>query len=89
MIARSGGLVVTVRGRRARTVPVLARYHAPLLAAARFAGDGLVTGGTDPGRRNRCGPGCPGSTVQNVIIGQLALRKTMTGAGARLRSQDR
>jgi hypothetical protein len=50
--ARSGGVVVTIRGGRPRTVPVLARYHAPLLAAARFAGAGLVCGGTDPGRRN-------------------------------------
>src|SRR5262245_16736631 len=41
VIARSGGVVVTVRGARARTVPVLDRYHAPLLAAARFAGTGL------------------------------------------------
>jgi len=49
---RSGGVVVQVRGRRARVVPVLARYHAPLLAAARLAGDGLVCGGADPGRRN-------------------------------------
>jgi integrase len=36
--ARSGGVVVTVRGARPRTVPVLARYHARLLAAAAFAG---------------------------------------------------
>jgi len=49
---RSGGVVVTVRGARARVVPVLARYHGPLLAAARFAGDGLICGGADPGRRN-------------------------------------
>jgi hypothetical protein len=53
---RSGGVVVQVRGRRTRVVPVLARYHAPLLAAARFAGDGLVCGGTDPGRRNLTNP---------------------------------
>ena len=33
VIARSGGLVVAVRGRRARTVPVLPRYHARLRAA--------------------------------------------------------
>jgi hypothetical protein len=33
-------------------VPVLARYHQLLLASASFAGAGLVTGGTDPGRRN-------------------------------------
>src|SRR6266566_135381 len=53
---RSGGVLVRVRGRRARVVPVLARYHAPLLAAARFAGTGLVCGGTDPGRRNITNP---------------------------------
>jgi integrase len=49
---RSGGVVVTVRGSRPRAVPVLARYHAPLLAAARSAGSALICGGTDPGRRN-------------------------------------
>jgi integrase len=56
VIARSGGVVVTVRGDRPRAVPVLARYHAPLLAAARFAGDALICGGTDPGRRNITNP---------------------------------
>ena len=53
---RSGGVVVTVRGARARTVPVLARYHARLLAAARCAGDGLVICGREPGRRNLTSP---------------------------------
>ena len=53
---RSGGVVVTVRGPRPRTVPVLARYHARLLAAARFAGNALVCGGADPGRRNITSP---------------------------------
>jgi integrase len=53
---RSGGVVVTVRGAQARTVPVLARYHARLLAAARFAGTGLICGGADPGRRNIANP---------------------------------
>src|SRR5215469_6887034 len=53
---RSGGVVVTVRGARARTVPVLDRYHAPLLAAAWFAGPGLICGGADPGRRNLTNP---------------------------------
>jgi integrase len=53
---RSGGVVVTVRGARPRTVPVLARYHARLLAAARFAGNSLICGGTDPGRRNITNP---------------------------------
>ncbi len=53
---RSGGVLVTVRGPRARTVPALDRYHARLLAAARFAGTGLVCGGADPGRRNLTNP---------------------------------
>ncbi len=52
VICRSGGLIVEVRGRRPRTVPVLARYHERLLAVAAFAGSGLVTGGTDPARKN-------------------------------------
>ena len=54
--ARSGGVIVAVRGRRPRTVPVLARYHQPLLASAEFAGGRLLTGGTDPARRNLANP---------------------------------
>ena len=54
---RSGGVVVCVRsGRRPRVVPVLARYHDRLLAAAGFAGDRLVIGGTSPERRNVTSP---------------------------------
>jgi integrase len=54
---RSGGVVVRVRGgSRPRAVPVLARYHVLLLAAARSAGDALICGGTDPGRRNITNP---------------------------------
>ena len=53
---RSGGVIVIVRGARPRAVPVLARYHARLLAAARSAGAGLVCGGADPGRRNLTNP---------------------------------
>ena len=49
---RSGGLVVEVSGRRARAVPVLARFHSPLAEAARFAGEGFLLGGREPGRRN-------------------------------------
>ncbi len=52
MACRSGGVIVQVRGSRPRTVPVLDRYHARLLAAARSAGSGLICGGADPGRRN-------------------------------------
>jgi integrase len=56
IVCRSGGVVVTVRGARPRTVPVLARYHARLLAAAASAGTGLICGGADPGRRNITNP---------------------------------
>jgi hypothetical protein len=39
IICRPGGVIAAVRGGRApRAVPVLARYHRPLLAAAAFAG---------------------------------------------------
>ena len=48
--------VVTGRGARPGTVPVRARYHARLLAAARSAGTGLICGGADPGRRNLTNP---------------------------------
>ena len=81
---RAGGVIVTVRGARPRTVPVLARCHARLLAAARFAGTGLVCGGTDLGRRN----------ITNPLIRALdgrhwpARRPTMA-APRRLRSRDR
>ncbi len=53
---RSGGVVVTVRGDRPRAVPVLSRYHVLLVAAARAAGNTLICGGTDPGRRNLANP---------------------------------
>ena len=49
---RSGGVLVQVRGPRARAVPVLARYQDRLLAAAGFAGSAPVCGGTETGRRN-------------------------------------
>jgi hypothetical protein len=49
---RSGGVIVQVRGARPRAVPVLARYHGRPLAAAAFAGTGLICGGADPARRN-------------------------------------
>jgi len=53
---RAGGVIVSVRGARPRTVPVLSHYHSRLLAAARFAGGGLVCGGIDSGRRNLTNP---------------------------------
>jgi integrase len=50
--ARSGGVLVQIGGARSRAVPVLERYHAPLLQAATFAGDRFIIGGRDPDRRN-------------------------------------
>lgn len=38
VVARAGAVVVVVEGRRARVVPVLARYAPALLASAAFAG---------------------------------------------------
>ena len=52
VICRAGGVLVLISGRRARSVPVLARYRQRLLDAAEFAGDGLIVGGREPGRRN-------------------------------------
>jgi integrase len=53
---RSGGVLVSVRGTRPRAVPVLSRYHSRLRAAAAFAGNALICGGADPGRRNLTNP---------------------------------
>jgi len=48
---RSGGVVVQVRGRVPRVVPVLSRYQDLLLASADFAGPHLIAGGSGPARR--------------------------------------
>jgi integrase len=56
VVCRSGGVIVQVRGSRPRVVPVLARYHDVLLESARIAGTGLLTGGTDPARKNVTNP---------------------------------
>jgi len=52
VVVRSGGVVVDVQGRRARVVPVVARYHERALASASYAGAGYVTGGISLQRRN-------------------------------------
>ena len=56
VICRSGGVIAVAGGRRPRAVPVLARYHQRLLAAAAFAGSALITGGSDPARKNVATP---------------------------------
>ena len=46
VMARSGGLVVVVRGKKSRVVPVLARYHDLLGESAAFAGEGMSLAAT-------------------------------------------
>jgi integrase len=52
VVERSGGLLVLVDGRRPRAVPVLARFHEPLRAAAECASSDYLLGGSAPQRRN-------------------------------------
>jgi integrase len=96
---RCGGVLVIVSGRRARSVPVLARYQRPLLDAAVFAGAGLICGGRQPGRRNisdalcaalsadrslpRLEPGRLRSTWLVACAQHIGLRAFMQAAGIR------
>ncbi len=52
VVARSGGVVVDVGGRRPRAVPVLSRYQSRLMRSAAFAGPGYLVGGTEASRHN-------------------------------------
>ena len=77
VLTRSGGLVVVVKGRHARVVPVLAHYHETLLASAHFAQRRYVVGGRDPSRQNVTGP----------LIANLTKHTDLARlSGARLRS---
>jgi integrase len=93
--ARSGGLVVQVRGPRPRAVPVLARYHGRLLASARFAGTRLIIGGRDPARRNLTypliaalsgGTGLPRLEVSRLRATWLAETAQLLGLAAFMRA---
>lgn len=52
VVSRSGGLVVEVKGRRPRTVPVLAAYHERLLGAAEHFGERRLLCAENPDRHN-------------------------------------
>jgi hypothetical protein len=86
VIARSGGLVVVVRGRKARVVPVLARYHDLLGESAAFAEARYVVGGNDPRRHNVTTPLisslCGGVDVARLDAGRLRASWLMTCAEA-------
>jgi integrase len=99
VVERAGGVIVAVSGRRARSVPVLARYQPPLLEAARFASGDLIVGGREPGRRNitdelcralsqdgslpRLEPGRLRSTWLVACAQQIGLGAFMQAAGIR------
>lgn len=67
VVCRAGGVLVTVSGRRARSVPVLDRYRGPLLEAARFADQRLLVGGVKPGRRNISDELCAALSVDGSL----------------------
>jgi integrase len=85
VVARAGGVLVSVRGPRARSVPVLADYHEPLLEAAAFARGDFIVGGREPGRRNitdeLCGLLSSDSALPRLESGRL--RSTWLVACAR------
>jgi hypothetical protein len=77
VVARSGGVVVVVRGRRARVVPVLSSHQQRVMASASFAGAGWMIGGVDPDRHNVTTP------LISSLAGGIDLGRLDTG---RLRS---
>jgi integrase len=62
VVARSGGVVVEVRGLHPRSVPMLGRFHARAVASAAFARPGYLIGGTERSRRN----------VASVLVASLS-----------------
>jgi hypothetical protein len=95
IVPRSGGVVVEVRGRAPRVVPVLARYQPPLLQAAVFAGDQFLTGGDKPERGNITNPltrslagggGLPPLDTSRLRATWLAECATLLGLPAFLRA---
>ena len=81
--ARSGGVVVTVRGARPRAVPVLARYHEPLVAAARFAGNSpdLRRDRSRPPEPDQSADHRPGRRGRAAPAGHLPAARDLAGRG--------
>jgi integrase len=67
VVCRAGGVIVVVSGRRARSVPVLEDYQQPLLEAAQFAGERLICGGREPGRRNISDELCAALSADSLL----------------------
>ncbi len=62
VVVRSGGVLVVVKSKRPRAVPVLLAFQERLLKAAEFAGGDYLVGGSDVRRRN----------VTNNLVSSLA-----------------
>lgn len=56
VVRRSGGVLVEVKGRRPRAVPVLSAYHDRLCAAASFFGARYLVSGENPDSHNVTNP---------------------------------
>lgn len=86
VVARHGGLVVVVAGRRPRVVPVVERFHDRLVASALSAGSGWVIGGVDPMRHNVTTPLISslagGADLGRLDTGRLRATWLATVAGA-------
>ncbi len=52
VVVRSGGMLVLVKGKRPRAVPVLSPFQERLIEAASFAAGDYIIGGSDARRRN-------------------------------------
>lgn len=72
--ARAGGVVVEVRGARARHVPVRAELAPRALGAAAWAKDGFIVGGAEPTRRNVTSP-LIASLAQGPDLPRLSLAR--------------
>ncbi len=73
VVARFGGVVVVVTGRRPRVVPVLSRYCERLTESAAFAGEHCVIGGAAPQRRSVTTP------LVDALAGGADLSRLDTG----------
>jgi hypothetical protein len=74
VICRSGGVIVCVKGRCPRCVPVLSTYHDRLLCSARYFCDRYLVCGSDPNRHNVTTP-LIGSLSGGSDLGRLSVAR--------------
>jgi integrase len=86
VVERSGGVIVCVKGRRPRDVPVLAPYHDRLAETAAYFSDRYLIAGSDPERHNVSTPTI-GSLSGGNDLGRMSvsrMRATWLSECARL-----